>query len=158
MLRPSEPGVVTVVAEEGSDVILPCSLSTKENIGFKLFDWKKDGPKEVFLYDAGIHYNNGRSGQDEQFKGRVSHFEDELKNGNASIIIRHTKMADSGNYSCIFPRLQPKQIFHISLLVGEYLNKTVNLNILFVKISSCHCRLGLTSNCSPPSIQSTDNK
>ncbi|GLD67247.1 butyrophilin subfamily 3 member A2-like isoform X1 [Lates japonicus] len=71
------PGVVRVV--EGRDAILPCSLSTKENIVQKLFDWKKDGQKEVFLYDAGIHYNNGRTGQDEQFKGRVSHFREQLK-------------------------------------------------------------------------------
>nr|XP_033482502.1 uncharacterized protein LOC117256875 [Epinephelus lanceolatus] len=67
------PAVVTV--EQDRDVILPCSLSTKENIESKLFDWKKaaqkDGKnKEVFFYDAGIHYNNGRAGQSEEFKGR----------------------------------------------------------------------------------------
>ena len=105
--------------------MLPCSLSTKENIEFKLFDWKKDpqkddGLKEVFLYDSGIHYNNGLDGQSEEFKGRVSHFQDELKHGNASIIIRNTKISDSGNYTCDFPRLQPPQKFNIKLVVGEY--------------------------------------
>ncbi|XP_067442296.1 CD276 antigen homolog [Thunnus thynnus] len=112
-----ENGVVEVVAAEGSDAILPCSLSTKERITSKLFDWKKDGQKEVFMYDAGIHYNNGRSGQDEQFKGRVLHFPEELKSGNASIIIRNTRMEDSGVYTCFFPRLQPSQLFHIKLVV-----------------------------------------
>ncbi|XP_070759581.1 butyrophilin-like protein 1 [Enoplosus armatus] len=110
------PEVINV--EEGRDAVLPCSLSTKEDIESKVFDWKKDGQNEVFMYDAGIHYNNGRTGQDEQFKGRVSHFHDELKNGNASIIIRNTKMADSGNYTCIFPHLQPSQMFHLQLAVG----------------------------------------
>ncbi|XP_037619552.1 hemicentin-1-like [Sebastes umbrosus] len=113
-------GVVKVFAAEGSDVILPCSLSTKENIQSELFDWRKDGPRddrEVFLYDAGIHYNNKRSGQSEQFKGRVSHFPDQLKNGNASITITNTKMTDSGNYTCDFPRLQPRQIFYVELVV-----------------------------------------
>ncbi|XP_018558422.1 butyrophilin-like protein 10 isoform X3 [Lates calcarifer] len=111
------PGVVRVV--EGEDAILPCSLSTKEDIVQKLFDWKKDGQKEVFLYDAGIHYNNGRPGQDEQFKGRVSHFQEELKYGNASIIIRNTKIEDRGNYTCAFPRLKPEgKIFNIELIVG----------------------------------------
>uniref|UniRef100_A0A8P4GKM0 Ig-like domain-containing protein n=1 Tax=Dicentrarchus labrax TaxID=13489 RepID=A0A8P4GKM0_DICLA len=111
------PAVVRVVVEEGSDVILPCSLSSKENIVDKLFDWRKDGQKkkkEVFMYDAGDHSNNG---QDEQFKGRVSHFSDQLKNGNASIKIRDTKISDSGNYTCHFPRLQPRQTFYIELVV-----------------------------------------
>ncbi|XP_049446480.1 butyrophilin subfamily 2 member A1-like [Epinephelus fuscoguttatus] len=118
------PAVVTV--EQDRDVLLPCSLSTKENIESKLFDWKKaaqkDGKnKEVFFYDAGIHYNNRRAGQSEEFKGRVFHFPEELKHGNASIIIRNTKMADSGDYTCVFPRLQPRQTFHIKLVVDGVL-------------------------------------
>ncbi|KAF1392291.1 hypothetical protein PFLUV_G00051270 [Perca fluviatilis] len=114
------PGGVRVVVKEDSDVVLPCSLSTKENIVSKLFDWKKvpqkDDDKEVFMYDAGIHYNNGRPGQSEEFKGRVSHFKDQLKHGNASIIIRNTKISDSGNYTCYFPRLH--QTFNIELVVA----------------------------------------
>ncbi|XP_038552539.1 butyrophilin-like protein 1 isoform X4 [Micropterus salmoides] len=111
-------GVVRVVVKEGSDAILPCSLSTKENAEEKLFDWKKDGGKEVFFYVGGFHYNNGRPGQDQQFKGRISHFQDELKYGNASIIIRKTKVTDSGDYTCDFPLLQPRQILKIQLVVG----------------------------------------
>ncbi|XP_025762464.1 V-set domain-containing T-cell activation inhibitor 1-like isoform X2 [Oreochromis niloticus] len=112
-------GVITVVVPEGRDAILPCSLSTKLSLQHEVFDWKKDGQKEVFLYSARDEYNNGRPGQDEQFKGRVSHFPEELKFGNASIVIRNTKLVDSGNYSCIFPHLQPKeQSFNIKLIVG----------------------------------------
>ncbi|XP_065811515.1 CD276 antigen-like isoform X2 [Labrus bergylta] len=110
-----------VVVKEDSDAVLPCSLSTKENIETKLFDWKKDDHKEVFMYDGGDYYAHGLSGQDKQFEGRVSHFNDELKNGNASIKIRKTKVADSGNYTCFFPRLQPSQMFHIELVVGAIL-------------------------------------
>ena len=44
-----------MVVNEGSDAVLPCLISTKDIIP-ELFDWKKDGQKEVFLYDAGIHY------------------------------------------------------------------------------------------------------
>ncbi|XP_038552522.1 butyrophilin subfamily 1 member A1-like isoform X3 [Micropterus salmoides] len=114
---PNGSGVVRVVVKEGSDAILPCSLSTKENAESKLFDWKKDGGKEVFFYVGGFHYNNGRPGQDQQFKGRISHFQDELKYGNASIIIRKTKVTDSGDYTCDFPLLQPRQILKIQLVV-----------------------------------------
>ncbi|XP_038552514.1 butyrophilin-like protein 10 isoform X5 [Micropterus salmoides] len=117
LLHANVSGDVRVVVKEGRDAILPCSLSTKENAEEKLFDWKKDGQQDVFFYDAGIHSNNGRPGQDQQFKGRVSHFQDELKYGNASIIIRNTKVTDSGDYSCDFPHLQPRQIFNIQLVV-----------------------------------------
>ncbi|XP_073323611.1 V-set domain-containing T-cell activation inhibitor 1-like [Pagrus major] len=109
---------VKVVVKEDDDAVLPCSLSTKDDITRKLFDWRKDGQKEVFMYEDGQYYNNGKTGQDEQFKGRVSHFQDQLKNGDASIKITKTKMADSGNYSCDFPRLQPRQTFNIELVVG----------------------------------------
>uniref|UniRef100_A0A8P4KIJ9 Ig-like domain-containing protein n=1 Tax=Dicentrarchus labrax TaxID=13489 RepID=A0A8P4KIJ9_DICLA len=112
----SGPAVVTVVVEEGSDVILPCSLSSKENIVDKLFEWRKDGQKNVFYYDAGDHYNKGFTGQDQQFKGRVSYFSDQLKNGNASIKIRDTKISDSGTYTCDIPNLQPRQTFYIQVV------------------------------------------
>lgn len=110
-----------MVVLEGSDAILPCSLSTKENIELNLFDWKKVDPhkQEVFRYDGGLHYNNGLPGQDEHFRGRVSHFPLELQSGNASIIIKNTVVPDSGNYTCDFP-LQQKQTFSIELVVGEY--------------------------------------
>ncbi|XP_073324597.1 myelin-oligodendrocyte glycoprotein-like [Pagrus major] len=107
---------VKVVVKEDDDAVLPCSLSTKEDITGKTFDWRKDESRqEVFFYDSGIFRS-----EDEQFRGRVSHFQDQLKNGNASIKIRKTKMADSGNYSCIFPRLQ-RQTFNIELVVGQVL-------------------------------------
>ncbi|XP_076602031.1 butyrophilin subfamily 3 member A2-like [Chaetodon auriga] len=122
----SADGKGPVVVKEGSDALLPCSLSTEENIEGKLFHWKKDGQKEVFLYDAGVHYNNGRPGQDEQFKGRVSHFQDGLKHRNASITIRNTKLADRGNYTCDFPRLQ-NQTFHIELDVGAAAEPSVTI-------------------------------
>ncbi|XP_030611120.1 CD276 antigen homolog [Archocentrus centrarchus] len=119
MLHSSSPGVTTVAALERSDAILPCSLSTKKNLVQKLFDWRKKAPnkQEVFMYDEGCHYNNGLQGQDKLFRGRVSHFPEELESGNASIIIRNVRMADSGEYTCDFPRLQPEQTFIIKLVV-----------------------------------------
>ncbi|KAI3369834.1 hypothetical protein L3Q82_024413 [Scortum barcoo] len=115
-----EPTVVRV--KEGSDAVLPCLLRG-ENIELKLFDWRKKDDqtgvtKEVFMYEGGDHYNNGREGQDQQFRGRVSHFEGEMKNGNASIIIRNPKVIDSGNYTCDFPLLKPQKTFNIQLVVG----------------------------------------
>uniref|UniRef100_A0A8C9XGN4 Ig-like domain-containing protein n=1 Tax=Sander lucioperca TaxID=283035 RepID=A0A8C9XGN4_SANLU len=139
----SGPAVIKV--KEGTDVMLPCSLSTKENITSKLFDWKKvaqkdEGLKEVFLYDGGSHYNNGLRGQSEEFKGRVSHFQDELKHGNASIIIRNTKISDNGGYTCDFPRLQPPQTFNIELVVSEcYVSYLIHkVFYIFLKRNKSH--------------------
>ncbi|XP_032365366.1 butyrophilin subfamily 2 member A2 isoform X9 [Etheostoma spectabile] len=123
-----------VTVEEDSDVVLPYSLSTKENVEFKLFVWTKalqkyEGQKEVFMYVEGIHYNNGRDGQSEEFKGRVFNFQDELKHGDASITIRNIKISDNGVYSCYFPRLQPRQTFYINLVVGRVLKDRSGENI-----------------------------
>lgn len=91
-----------------------------------MFDWRKDG-LEVFLYVAGSYYGNGREGQDEQYKGRVSHFEEELKDGNSSILIRNTQIADSGNYTCVIPHLLPGRTFYSELVVGEDFQKTIKI-------------------------------
>uniref|UniRef100_A0A8D0A6X8 Ig-like domain-containing protein n=1 Tax=Sander lucioperca TaxID=283035 RepID=A0A8D0A6X8_SANLU len=105
-----DPKLIKV--EEGRDVTLPCSLWTKEDLRSTQFIWENtDSGQEVFLYDKGDLYSDERPGQSEKFKGRVSHFPDELEQGNASIIIRNTTRADSGEYRfkvlilCFFPFL-----------------------------------------------------
>ncbi|XP_051270705.1 butyrophilin-like protein 2 isoform X8 [Dicentrarchus labrax] len=109
---------VVVKVEPGSDVILPCSLSPQKSITSEHFEWKKDGQKKVFEYDGGDHSNTILTDQDEQFRRRVSHFSDQLKNGNASIMIINTQLNDTGNYTCDFPDLQPRQTFYIKLVFG----------------------------------------
>lgn len=120
MLCLSGFSVVRVVVKEDGDVILPCSPWPERDLENQLFDWKKDSRQEVFFYDAGAHYNNGRMGQDRQFIQRVSHFPEQLKTGNASIMIRAAEVADSGVYTCVFPHLQPNgPTCRIDLIVGE---------------------------------------
>uniref|UniRef100_A0A3B4X0P7 Ig-like domain-containing protein n=1 Tax=Seriola lalandi dorsalis TaxID=1841481 RepID=A0A3B4X0P7_SERLL len=117
------PGPDIIKVKEGSDVTLPCNIAG--NIESKRFVWKKDGQKEVYVYDAGLSSSQGLSGQSDQFKGRVSHFPGELKNGDASIKIRNTKVADSGDYTCEFQHL-PNQRFLMKLLVGECFHYTAD--------------------------------
>ncbi|XP_051270698.1 butyrophilin subfamily 3 member A2-like isoform X2 [Dicentrarchus labrax] len=113
------PPVIKLVVMETSDAILPCSLSTS-SIKEELFDWKRDR-QEVFLYDKRDEYNNGRPGQDPQFKGRVFHFPEAVQSGNASIVIRNTQVSDSGTYTCDFPRHQPQRRSRIELLIDPIL-------------------------------------
>lgn len=134
----AEGSRIKVVVREGSDAILPCSLSTKENIVQELFHWKKVDPneQEVFRYDGGLHYSNGLPGQDEHFRGRVSHFPLELQSGNATIIIKNTVVPDSGNYTCDL-NLKQKQTFRITLLVGAAPKPLIHI----LKISEDEVRL-----------------
>uniref|UniRef100_A0A4W6BMH7 Ig-like domain-containing protein n=1 Tax=Lates calcarifer TaxID=8187 RepID=A0A4W6BMH7_LATCA len=90
-----------IIVLEGRNATLPCSLSSRESIGLRRIEWMKDGQQEVLVYDS-----SRLSGQDPQFKDRVSYSEDGLRNGNASITIRDTKVADSGIYTCKFPGRQ----------------------------------------------------
>ncbi|XP_039468618.1 butyrophilin-like protein 1 [Oreochromis aureus] len=88
-----------------------------------LFDWVKEVPrKEVFMYRNRNHYNNGLPGQDVEFKGRVSHYPEELKYGNASIRLKQTRVEDNGIYTCRFPDMKPSEkIFRIELVVEPVL-------------------------------------
>lgn len=117
-----DPAVVRVVVKEDGDAVLNCSF-TSGSVKGKLFDWKKinDGgkPLEVYMYDKGTTYAT-RDGQDPQFKGRVSHFEDRLEAGDASIRIRKAEVRDTGSYTCEFPNDSPRLRSRISLVVGEY--------------------------------------
>ncbi|XP_005948532.1 butyrophilin subfamily 2 member A1 isoform X1 [Haplochromis burtoni] len=116
----AESGSRVIVTEDGN-ALLSCSLNNM-NIKPMLFDWRKDKDRlQVFMYDDGTLHNKGPPNQAEQFKGRVSHFPEELQHGNASIRIENTKVADSGNYTCEFPRIQPEKIFHIELIVEPIL-------------------------------------
>ncbi|XP_047440191.1 cell surface A33 antigen-like isoform X2 [Mugil cephalus] len=116
------PLVTTRMVKLNGEVILPCSFSTTD-ITAETFDWRKEDMKEVFMYAAGSHYNNGRPGQDPYFKGRVFHFEDQLQSGNASIVIRNIKKTDSGRYSCIFPFPQPGRTRSIIELIVDCILK-----------------------------------
>ncbi|XP_053267028.1 butyrophilin-like protein 2 isoform X2 [Pleuronectes platessa] len=123
---------IKLVVKEGDEAILPCSFSNK-NIRQELFDWKKNKDKkdmkEVFMYDKGKVYNDGDSRQDEQFRGRVFHFPEHLDEGNASIVIRDTKLSDSGNYTCLFPLLVPERRSNIELVVDPILKDRSDENI-----------------------------
>ncbi|KAK5623293.1 hypothetical protein CRENBAI_016433 [Crenichthys baileyi] len=121
-----KPDSAPITCKEGQDVILPCSFST--TLTNKIIDWKKDG-EDVFLYE------NGRvnpSSQDEQFRGRVSHFPDELKSGNASITIKQAKVSDSGTYTCLYlnqGQTIPSGTHPIVLTVGAFAKPAVSSHI-----------------------------
>ncbi|CAL8385725.1 unnamed protein product [Gadus morhua 'NCC'] len=92
-----------VFTREGEEAILPCGLGSPVNLKDEVFDWKKE-QQEVFFYEKGNDYNNGKPGQDPQFVGRVGLLPGGLQAGNASVILSSVTEADGGVYSCYFPR------------------------------------------------------
>lgn len=114
-IRPHD--VVSV--SEGDNALLPCALSSGHSID--KFDWVKDKgeeeKKEVFLFEKGPSYIHNRHGQTKQFQDRILYFPEELGSGNASILIKNTRLEDNGTYTCVLfePRIHE---FNIRLNVG----------------------------------------
>ncbi|CAL8328954.1 unnamed protein product [Boreogadus saida] len=104
-----------VFTREGEDAILPCGLDSPVNLKDEVFDWKKE-KQEVFFYEKGKHYNNGKRGQDPQFGGRVGLLPGGLQAGNASVVLSSVTQADGGVYKCIFfPPLGPKRLIRLTV-------------------------------------------
>uniref|UniRef100_A0A3P8UD82 Ig-like domain-containing protein n=1 Tax=Amphiprion percula TaxID=161767 RepID=A0A3P8UD82_AMPPE len=111
----------TITVKEDDDVILDCSFGST-NIEKKAFAWKKDvdqSNEEVFWYSG------GDTDPGPEFKGRVSHFPDQLRFGNASIKITKAKTSDSGTYTCYHASVQKEIKSTISLTVGEFFHETL---------------------------------
>lgn len=98
-----------MIVKEGDYAILPCSFGTR--IEHVRFEWTKEGTeKEVFIHDTGVNHSPA-------LPGRVLHFRDDLKHGNASIKINYVQLEDRGIYTCNFPTRG--KTFRIKLVVGE---------------------------------------
>ncbi|XP_054867023.1 CD276 antigen-like [Amphiprion ocellaris] len=112
-----QSGVTAITVKEDDDVILDCSFGST-NIEKKAFAWKKDvdqSNEEVFWYSG------GDTDPGPEFKGRVSHFPDQLRFGNASIKITKAKTSDSGTYTCYHASVQKEIKSTISLTVDPIL-------------------------------------
>ncbi|XP_041639181.1 butyrophilin-like protein 8 isoform X2 [Cheilinus undulatus] len=108
-----------VEVNEDDDAVLPCLTSPEVDIESAVIHWKTGDGQEVYFYDNGDYSGKGSTGHLIQFDGRVSHFQDKLKNGNASIKITKTRIEDNGIYTCILPKLQPSQEYQVQLVVNS---------------------------------------
>ncbi|KAJ7992241.1 hypothetical protein DPEC_G00276480 [Dallia pectoralis] len=101
-----------VLAVEGDDVILPCTLRSSNRPFYAVdesVEWQRNDlkPKEVHFYRSREDYNRD---QNPVYKGRTSLFKKEMSNGNVSLKLTNVKISDAGKYTCFIPTLkEPNQ-------------------------------------------------
>ncbi|KAI4798064.1 hypothetical protein KUCAC02_023602 [Chaenocephalus aceratus] len=87
----------SVRAEPGQDVSLQCSSSSDAAI--TLLEWKRSGLEE----DSVFYFRDNKpieSIQDPRYRGRVQLSDPEMKNGDASVLLKNVDIEDTGTYEC----------------------------------------------------------
>ncbi|KAM9335147.1 coxsackievirus and adenovirus receptor homolog [Symphorus nematophorus] len=92
-------GILNITAEAGEDVTLQCQKPT--NASITAIEWSRPdlgSDDYVFLYrdkkQSHKHY------QHPSFRGRVELRDPEMKNGDASVILKNVNINDTGTYEC----------------------------------------------------------
>ncbi|KAL7868530.1 hypothetical protein SRHO_G00099140 [Serrasalmus rhombeus] len=115
---------LSVSARVGSSAVLPCdwkSTSCNSTSQQELLIWWNILSEFVFERDG------TRTDQGERYKGRVDIPEDELRNGNCSLVLKDVRKSDEGVYqSQMICRNQWLDIQGVSLLVEELAEQNSN--------------------------------
>lgn len=89
-----------VVSQFGMDTVLNCSFSgvSEFNLSDLSVFWQlSDTKRTVHNYWLS---RDQLTDQDARFSNRTSLFPDQLRSGNASLLLRNVRVADEGSYSC----------------------------------------------------------
>ncbi|XP_006125949.1 butyrophilin subfamily 1 member A1-like [Pelodiscus sinensis] len=87
-----------VIAKVGIDVVLPCKLSPSTSAKQMEVRWHSSE-----MPGLAHHYVNGGDSlqkQNPHYRGRTELFQEELPNGNISLLLKKVQVADGGNYVC----------------------------------------------------------
>ncbi|XP_043954357.1 uncharacterized protein LOC122820806 [Gambusia affinis] len=108
---------VTVKAEPGDNVILPCESPDQGEI--KLSEWSRTDLKTGYV----LRYRNFQldpTNQNPSYKDRVDLLIGQIQKGDASLILKNTRINDSGTYECrvVQTVLERKLINSVSLVVA----------------------------------------
>ncbi|XP_033984201.1 coxsackievirus and adenovirus receptor homolog [Trematomus bernacchii] len=102
-------------AKPGEDVTLPCNSHTDAAVT-KLV-WSRPelkGQYVVFFRNNMADENN----QDQRYRGRVELKDPEMKNGDASVVLKNVTVNDTGTYQCrVTIPTMPKELLRSVLLI-----------------------------------------
>lgn len=93
-----EVSVEKIVAAPGSDVVLSCLFPVKLNLNFEslVINWQHGDTVVHSFY----HNNDQLDTQSKVYKERTSLFHDQLKMGNASLMLKDILPGHNGEYKC----------------------------------------------------------
>ncbi|KAF4097856.1 hypothetical protein G5714_021864 [Onychostoma macrolepis] len=113
---------VTVEADNGGSVVLPCS-SAEHDLKLQDIDvfWR-DKDSEI-IYNL-IKGTDNLESQDPRYKNRAQSFPDEYKRGNFSIKLINLTHADAGDFNCYITPSNEQESVH--LIIKETTAKNEN--------------------------------
>ncbi|CAG5965475.1 unnamed protein product [Menidia menidia] len=117
LLLPAPASTVQrITAEAGQDsVILPCRAGKETQI--RIVGWSRDDLSP----DIVLYYRSGQIDSDRQhpsFRNRVDLQDRQMKDGNASLILKNVKINDNGIYKCVvYPGRRYRELISIIHLV-----------------------------------------
>ncbi|KAJ8276697.1 hypothetical protein COCON_G00084490 [Conger conger] len=92
----------SVTCTFSEDCVLPCTFKASSD---EVIHWNRNKLSVHAYYRAADHLDK----QDKHFKGRTSLFKDQIKHGNASLLLRNCNIQDSGKYQCYTSTKQGNQ-------------------------------------------------
>ncbi|KAL6484074.1 hypothetical protein MHYP_G00089470 [Metynnis hypsauchen] len=91
------PGPLTALA--GSDLVLPCSVQPSVSAVDMNINWTRADLKNTLVHVYKYH-GDKNDDQDPSYRGRTALSEENLRQGNASLLLSKVRRSDEGKYTC----------------------------------------------------------
>lgn len=111
LIDKGSPGSLQVTGFVGDSVLIPCSYQVRELKEISVF-WRYNTSRNVYDIEKG---KPSTIEQDPMFKGRITSFLQEHKNGNFSLILSNLTVTDAGDFSCYITGVKEecKRMLHV---------------------------------------------